>query len=524
MKKLTRLTQLRFLPSALVALAVSLSLVVMFGSNGTTMEEGSLLIGAELVLKGQIPNADFEHLYGPGDLWTLAGAFAVFGVSITVERLVGLAYRVLLLWGLYRIGKSVSPAVAAGSALLGWVLIIPFGLIAYSWIAAISFAVAALAIAIDAGASKRQWFFSGVLAGFALLYRADLILVIAVGFGWIIWKSKKEQRVAVVKGLVLGASPYLVHIFTAGPRAVIEGMFIDPVIRLRSGRSLPVPPKWDDSSDFFARLDDLTTASNPGPGLGHASQLSLLFWMLVFSAVISFILAWRSRKLSLVAFSLFSVAAVPQLLQRPSPNHIRFVGVIIFTSLLINVANFLKKRSSGMLVSVAFFFILLIVAPYHFGKVSGDVYYQLFTSEETITLEHGGRSISVEEDSYRQEVEDLFDELDSVATTGESVFIGPADLTKTNYSETWLYHLLPDYVPASYHLEMNPGLANRDNGRLAKDIKGANWLILSSRFDGWNEPNSSVNSGSSEAKEVVDEQFCLIYQSTNYSLFESCVN
>ena len=199
MKKLTRSTLVRFLPVTLVALAVSLSLLVMFGSNGATMEEGSLLIGAELVLKGQIPNADFEHLYGPGDLWTLAGAFAMFGVSITVERLVGLAYRALLLWGLYRIGKSVSPAVAAGSALLGWVLIIPFGLIAYSWIAAISFAVAALSIAIDAGTSKRQWFISGILAGLALLYRADLILVIAVGFGWLIWQSRKEHRIAFMK-------------------------------------------------------------------------------------------------------------------------------------------------------------------------------------------------------------------------------------------------------------------------------------------------------------------------------------
>ena len=87
MNKVTGSTLVRFLPAALLALVVALPLLIMFGSNGATMEEGSLLIGGELVLKGQIPNADFEHLYGPGDLWTLAGAFAVFGVSITVERL-----------------------------------------------------------------------------------------------------------------------------------------------------------------------------------------------------------------------------------------------------------------------------------------------------------------------------------------------------------------------------------------------------------------------------------------------------
>ena len=524
MNKVTGSTLVRFLPAALLALVVALPLLIMFGSNGATMEEGSLLIGGELVLKGQIPNADFEHLYGPGDLWTLAGAFAVFGVSITVERLVGLLYRILLLWGLYRIGKSVSPAVACGSALLGWILIIPFGLIAYSWIAAISFAVAALSIAISETVTKRQWFISGVLAGMALLYRADLILVIVVGLGWLAWQSNKEHRMAAIKGLALGVSPYLLHVVIAGPWTVIEGMFIDPVIRLRSGRTLPVPPNWDDSSDFFARLDDLVTSTDPGFGFGHAAQLSLLFWTLLIAAAISLVLAWRSKRTALIAFSLFAVASIPQLLQRPSPNHIRFVGVIIFTSLLVSIANHLKDRVSGTVVSIALFVLLVVVAPYHIGQVSADVYGQVFSSEEQLTLEHEGRSIPVEDNLYRQEVENLFKELDSVAQSGESVFIGPTDLTRTNYSETWLYHLLPEYVPGSYHLEMNPGLANREGGRLAEDVENTDWVILTSRFDGWNEPNSSVNAGSFEAGKVVNNHFCLVYESTNYSLFQFCSN
>ena len=243
---------------------------------------------------------------------------------------------------------------------------------------------------------------------------------------------------------------------------------------------------------------------------------------ILIAAVISLVLAWRSKRTALIAFSLFAVASTPQLLQRPSPNHIRFVGVIIFTSLLVTVANHLKNRVSGSVVSIALFVLLVIVAPYHIGRVSADVYWQVFSSDEQLTLEHEGRNIPVEDNLYRQEVQNLFRELDSVAQSGESVFIGPRDLTRTNYSETWLYHLLPQYVPGSYHLEMNPGLANREGGRLAEDIEGTDWVILTSRFDGWNEPNSSVNSGSSASEEVVDNQFCLIYQSTNYSLFESC--
>jgi hypothetical protein len=38
------------------------------------------------VLHGTIPNRNFLHLYGPGSLWALAGAFKVFGVSLLTER------------------------------------------------------------------------------------------------------------------------------------------------------------------------------------------------------------------------------------------------------------------------------------------------------------------------------------------------------------------------------------------------------------------------------------------------------
>ena len=50
-----------------------------------------MLVFPERVLQGDIPNKDFLHLYGPGSLWALAGAFKVFGVSLLTERFFGLA-------------------------------------------------------------------------------------------------------------------------------------------------------------------------------------------------------------------------------------------------------------------------------------------------------------------------------------------------------------------------------------------------------------------------------------------------
>ena len=50
-----------------------------------------MLAFPEQLLNGRIPHRDFLHLYGPGSLWLLAAVFKVFGTSLTVERLVGLA-------------------------------------------------------------------------------------------------------------------------------------------------------------------------------------------------------------------------------------------------------------------------------------------------------------------------------------------------------------------------------------------------------------------------------------------------
>ena len=138
------------------------------------MEEGTLLIGGELVARGWTPHGDFEHLYGPADLWTLAAAFSIFGVSITVERLVGMLYRFLLIGAIFAIARRWGSGVATATAGLAWLLIAPFGLIAYSWIAALAFGVASLAVALDANESSRRWLVAGLLAGVALLFRADL--------------------------------------------------------------------------------------------------------------------------------------------------------------------------------------------------------------------------------------------------------------------------------------------------------------------------------------------------------------
>ena len=56
---------------------------------------------------------------------------------------------------------------------------------------------------------------------------------------------------------------------------------------------------------------------------------------------------------------------------------------------------------------------------------------------------------------------------------------------------------------------MNPGTANREGSGLADELRRADWLILTSEWDDWNEPNDSTEYGPSEPNEVVRDDFCL---------------
>jgi hypothetical protein len=71
-------------------------------------------------------------------------------------------------------------------------------------------------------------------------------------------------------------------------------------------------------------------------------------------------------------------------------------------------------------------------------------------------------------------------------------------------------------------MEMNPQTANRKGSGLADDIRGADWLILTSMWDDWNEPNDSSKYGPSEPNEVVRKAFCLRFESGAYRLYERC--
>ena len=84
------------------------------------------------------------------------------------------------------------------------------------------------------------------------------------------------------------------------------------------------------------------------------------------------------------------------------------------------------------------------------------------------------------------------------------------DGSRTIYSDAAFYYLFPELDPATYYIEMDPGLADREGSRLADDVASADWLILTNFWTGWYEPNASSEFGSDAPNQVVADHFCQV--------------
>jgi hypothetical protein len=202
------------------------------------MEEGFMLVFPEMVSRGDVPNRDFLHLYGPGGLWVLAGAYELFGTTLATERLVAFAQQLGVAFAVFALLRPWGRGLAAaGGTVAAAVILPPIGLTALAWVGAVAPGLWALA--------------AGLLAGFALLYRPDLVVAVGASGTALALGIGRADRRRLLAGFAAGVSPYLVHVATAGFGDAFRGMVLDPVFALRGGRALPLPPTWGSFDGFL---------------------------------------------------------------------------------------------------------------------------------------------------------------------------------------------------------------------------------------------------------------------------------
>lgn len=517
---------------AILAIIIIIPLRGLLRDHGAAMEEGFMLVFPEQVLHGQIPNRDFLHLYGPGSLWVLAGVYKVFGVSLATERWFGLVQHVGIILGLYwvirRWGRPIA-LLAASTAV--FINLNSTGLSALAWNGAIAFgiwAVWALLQARETGAAK--WLvISGVLLSMALLYRPDVILAVTLATAVALWPLRWKRLLPLAYGLGVGAIGYLVHAAMAGPGHAITGMFTDPVFTLREGRTLPMPPVWDHLVGYFQKAAVLRTVGWPFPQIGMSQQLWFWFWITILAPIAVIAVArWARRRdpdarrpAALLVLGVFGLGLLPQALQRADQTHLAWVGVITISALPAAVAQVFAVRPSNnarwgplrapVAVAVAAVVFFAGVAPQFTIRTYTDASLQSIDRNVIgFPIERNGRNFYVPSPSIATSAQELIEKFDSLGPQpGERLFVGPADLRYTPYTDAFFYYLYPELPPATYYIEMDPFDSGPET-RLAADVNSADWIILTNVWNAWIEPNNSMEPGSNVPNEVIEEDFCQV--------------
>lgn len=479
-------------------------LAPMTAGRGAEMDEGALVAYPALVLDGAVPHRDFLTFYGPANLWIIAGAFTVFGESVGSERTVGMAYGLVIVLSLLLIGIRL--AGAAAGVLAGIVAAVLMGndiiwaSATYGALALGLLGIALMAWAATADRKRLQTvglLFAGLAGGITVLIRFDFALAVVLGAVPLLTLVPARRRWWYVGGLLGGMSPYLFHLALVGQERIAR--VASDLVASGPGRRLPLP----------------SPSMYPGSILALSGLVLLLF--LAVGTVL-----WRRRQHTpvpqiLVALALFDLAILPYALSRADAGHIRSFAIVPLSLLpvlaLLGVGLFGSRVRLGRGITVGIVLVTL-TAVINFGDFSVD------RARELRNVRHAHRGFM---DPGQSEARAILARARALARPGETLFVGPQDLRRTNYGPTFMYFELRDLLrPASYYLEMNPGTANREGSGLADEVRSADWLILTSVWDDWNEPNDSKEYGPSEPNQVVRSSFCVRFKSDEYRLYERC--
>jgi hypothetical protein len=169
--------------------------------------------------------------------------------------------------------------------------------------------------------------------------------------------------------------------------------------------------------------------------------------------------------------------------------------------------------------------LILLVCPFYTLRTYTDLVWRSVTGKtEVMQVTRGDRYFYLGDTRPYLATQEVVADLDKLSHAGEGLLVGPVDLRNTSYSDAFIYHLFPELTPATYFIEMDPGLADKAGSRLADDVASADWLVLTRFWSGWIEPNESVAFGPDVPNQIVEDNFCLrgSYQHDLVRLYQKC--
>ncbi|MBC7321052.1 glycosyltransferase family 39 protein [bacterium] len=253
----------RFLDSkVLFLLVLALSIGYLYGSiriGYNIYDEGIVVYGANRILKGDIPYRDFWTMYAPGQFYTIALLFRLFGTNLFVTRIYSATINLLIVLLVYFIIKKISGhKMALLAFILSTLWMGGWGLFHSSPTPAGTFwSLFSILFVVDFLCNKNysSLFIGGIITGITAIFRHDIggytfISSTVVLIFYIYIRVLNRNIIETVKlwgrylgGTIIGFVPLALCFVAKVPfRNLVFDLIIFPVKIFPRVRDLPYPP------------------------------------------------------------------------------------------------------------------------------------------------------------------------------------------------------------------------------------------------------------------------------------------
>jgi hypothetical protein len=474
----------------LAVIFTCLKMKILF-SGILEQDEGGYLTYPDLVLRGLLPIIDFSVSYPPGNIFIISTLFSFFGESLWIERIVGHLYQCALLISIFLLGNKFSWASGfLGSiACLIFLVLFPaagaFPIFPCLFLACVT---NILLLEYYITGEEKFVFLAGVLCGFIFWLRLEIGFVCFLANLVWLFPFRRIILFSYLKGVLLPLLPLFGYFAYADITKSYTSLILD-VSRMMPGRRLPIE---------------------------HNIYTAWLFIEVLASILIVILINRKMRASALFRLSLItcflSVALLPSTLQRADVWHITYIQSFLTPLLLICYASYTSPKISPKLALSITLIVTISITSIDFFKFAGALN----------KVQVNERWVYYAGDKPAAELNELLNELNSISSDGESIFVGPDDLRFAFYNDTFIYFLLPKLKPSSKFLEMNPGVANQVNSGLDKEILSSDWIILTSKHSPPREPNMSSIPIENNFNSIINQNFCLLKKLGYWELFKKC--
>jgi hypothetical protein len=233
----------------------------------------------------------------------------------------------------------------------------------------------------------------------------------------------------------------------------------------------------------------------------------------------------------LAAAGLFALATLPHALSRADGEHVVLNALLplpLLPALLAEGARRLDERVTGpasrTLVTGTTAVAAVLLATYLFSPRSKAELSPLTSLDDVhgAPVRHAGREFRLKGADVAVDARLAVDAAARLTPKARTLFVGPQDLRRLNYADTFFYYLLPELRPAGPHLELAPGWPRGTSVPLLRELGRADVLLLDSRFDRAFERNTSAELGSPAPNRFVASHFCPRAEHGPFAVLERC--